>query len=400
MALKRETDVLVVGAGPVGLFAALSLAERGIAVEVIDKEWHGSAHSYALALHPGTLRMLDEVGAADELLATGHRVERVAFYEGDTRAGALEISELGAPHPFVLVVPQSALERALEKALKQRKVKVFWNHQCLAMSQDGSGVSARVARMEKYSMGYPVAHTEWMVAKEYDVRSRFLIGADGYHSSTRKNLGSRYEHKGEAEAFSVYEFQAEIDSQDEVRVVFHDGRLNVVWPLHGKRARWSFQVERDSPAPPTLDGLREMIRSRAPWFDSEIEELHWTATVVFERRLVDRFGRDHVWLAGDAAHITGPVGAQSMNVGLRESYGLAERFSAVVKGEAQTEAMRSFEDERQSEWSRLLGGADVLRTSANTPAWAAKYAGHIVPCVPASGPDLQLALRQIDLEFE
>lgn len=398
MALKHESEVLVVGAGPIGLFAALCLAERGRSVQVIDKEWHGASHSYALALHPGTLRLLQEHDVAEELLAEGHRVDRVAFYEGDRRAGVLDVAALGGPYPFVLVVPQSALEKAFENRLKQHKVKVFWNHQCLAMSQIEGGVNARVARMEKYSMGYPIAHTEWMVAREYDVQSRFLIGADGYHSSVRKNLGARYEHRGEAEAFSVYEFPSKIGFQHEVRVVFHEDRLNVIWPLNPQRGRWSFQVDKDRPAPPTIDGLAEMIRTRAPWFDTRVEELHWTATVVFERRLVDRFGRDRVWLAGDAAHITGPVGVQSMNVGIREAHDLAERFAAVLDNGAPLETLEALESERQTEWNGLLGGAGAPRVTDRAPDWVRSHAERIVPCVPCSGPDLAKVLEQIGLE--
>ena len=231
MHMKRESDALVIGAGPVGLFAALSLAERGLAVQVIDKEWRGSTHSYALALHPESLRLLDEYAVTDELLAQGHRVDHLAFYDGDDRVGALGFSTLDEPFPFVLVVPQSALERALENALKHRRVRILWNHQALHIEQDGRGVSTNVARMDKESTGYPIAHTEWVVAKEYDTRAAFVVGADGYHSFVRERLGLRFTDLGGAETFSVYEFGHSVGFEREARVVFHNGTVNVVWPL-------------------------------------------------------------------------------------------------------------------------------------------------------------------------
>jgi 2-polyprenyl-6-methoxyphenol hydroxylase-like FAD-dependent oxidoreductase len=397
MALKLETDVLVVGAGPVGLFAALSASERGLSVQVIDKEWRGATHSYALALHPATLRLLAEHDLADDLLRQGHRVERIAFYEGAERAGEIDFAALGGRHPFVLVVPQSAVEQALAERLKRAKTKVFWTHQCLAMSQLDRRVHARVARMDKYSMGYPIAHTEWMVAKEYDVQSRFLIGADGYHSAVRKNLGVRYEHRGDADAFSVYEFACETPFRNEARVVVQDGRLSVAWPLHERRCRFSFQVDRERPAPPTVEGLMELIRARAPWFTAEVGELLWTATVVFERRLVDAFGRDRVWLAGDAAHITGPVGAQSMNVGMREVHDLVARIADVLASGATPETLDVYERERQAEWALLLGGESAVRMTDGAPAWARRLGARIVPCVPASGADLERILGGIGL---
>src|SRR4051812_8294061 len=84
---QERPEVLVAGAGPVGLMAALALAEQGIQVQIVDQEKRPAARSYALALHPQSLRLLDEVGLADELLERAHRIERLAFYEGMERRG-------------------------------------------------------------------------------------------------------------------------------------------------------------------------------------------------------------------------------------------------------------------------------------------------------------------------
>src|SRR5512134_589408 len=143
MVLQGETQVLVIGAGPVGQFVALSLAQRGLKVDVLDEQWRGSVHSYALALHPLSLSLLDECGAADELIRAGERIDRVAFYRGRDRVGEVDFSRLDGPFPFVLVVPQSSLEQALEQQLRQSKVRVWWNHQALSIEQDGARVVAR-----------------------------------------------------------------------------------------------------------------------------------------------------------------------------------------------------------------------------------------------------------------
>ncbi len=398
MKLKRETDVLVVGAGPVGLFTALSLAERGLSVQIIDKEWRGSTHSYALALHPHTLRLLDEYGAANDLLQEGHRVERMAIYGERERVATLDFSALGGAFPFVLVTPQSALERALEAKLKEKKVKVFWNHQALGIEQEGEEVITRVGRMEKYSAGYPVAHTEWAIAKEFEVRSTFLVGADGCDSFTRRSVAGEFGGHGAAETFVVFEFPAHIDFLHEARMVFHNGTTNVAWPLGDERGRWGFQVDQEPSTPPKLASLRELISDRAPWFRPQIEKIHWSTTVLFEKRLVDRFGRQRIWLAGDAAHTTGPVGAQSMNVGLREAHDLAERFSAIHKGGGSLEMLESYQNERKAEWERLLGIEASLETTADAPDWIGNPA-RVLPCIPASGDDLQQLLKQIGLRL-
>jgi len=395
--VKRETDVLVIGAGPVGLFAALSLVERGLEVQIVDKDWRGATHSYALALHPQSLRMLDDYGAVDALLERGYKVERLAVYRGDERVGELDFTALGGPFPFLLVAPQSALEHSLEQRLKDRKVKVAWNHQALSVQQNGEGVAAKIGRMEKYSTGYPVAHTEWMVAREYTTKASFAIGADGYHSFVRKGLASDFEHVGSAECFSVYEFPSPIEFGSEARVVFHKDSTNVVWPLSEERGRWSFQVQEDAPAAPTLEALHELIRTRAPWFSSRVGELSWHTNALFERRLARDFGSEHIWLAGDAAHITGPVGGQSMNVGLLEAHDLAERFSAIHKGAARTETLAGYAEQRRAEWSQLLGLAGGPQATGAAPEWARELAPRLLPCIPASGEDLRKLLEQIGL---
>jgi 2-polyprenyl-6-methoxyphenol hydroxylase-like FAD-dependent oxidoreductase len=252
--------------------------------------------------------------------------------------------------------------------------------------------------MEKYSMGYPVARTEWMVTKETDVRSDFLVGADGYHSFVRKTAESRFEHLGDAQAFAVFEIPCPVDFRDEARVLFHEGTTNVVWPLGENRARWSFEVDREAPPEPNLETLHEMLRTRAPWFEHEVEELYWSTTALFERRLVDRFGQGRIWLAGDAAHITGPVGAQSMNVGLREAHDLAGRLSDLLEKGGSPESLKEFDKERQSEWRKLLGVSPGMQPPADAPGWAREHAARILPCIPASGGDMDTLLEQIGLK--
>jgi len=395
--VKRETDVLVIGGGPVGLFAALSLVERGLDVQILDKDWRGAAHSYALALHPRSLRLLDEYGLAEPLLEAGHKVERVGFYKGAERVGELDVTTLAGRFPFVLVVPQNVLEHTIEERLQQRKVKVAWNHQAMSLEQDGQGVVAKIGRMEKYSTGYPIAHTEWLMAKEYETRASYLIGADGYHSFVRKSLGADYEHVGPAEHFSVFECHLPIDFADEVRVILDDSGTNVVWPLDERRGRFSFQTDAKLPAEPTIEAVQELIRTRAPWFAPALEEIGWHTNVLFERRLAQSFGSLRIWLAGDAAHATGPVGGQSMNVGLREAYDLAECCSSALNRGASPDVFREYAKQRRDEWSRLLGLSGTLQATGTAQEWARSMASRILPCVPASGDELEQLLGQIGL---
>jgi len=396
MGIKRRTEVLIVGAGPVGLFAALSLAERGVEVQIIDKEWRGSLNSYAVALHPQTLRLLDECGVLGELMSKGHRIDKLAFYDGQTRMAELDYSKSAGPFNSMLVVPQCALEQALEAKLKQKKIKVFWNYRAQVFEEGESDVTVTVAQMEKASAGYPIARSEWMILREHEVCADFVMGADGYHSRVRDVLGFDFKPQGKSESFAVFEFPGQIDFPHEGRVVFHDDTTNVVWPISEDRGRWNFQVDAEAPVDLSLEHMGELIRARAPWFRPEVDRLIWTAVARFDRMRATEFGRKRIWLAGDAAHITGPVGAQSMNVGIREAHDLAERFSALIKTGGSIDSLGQYAVERQEEWAQLQDMAGVTALP-DAPPWASEFVARILPCIPASGADLEQLLEQIGM---
>lgn len=416
MARKHETEVLVVGAGPVGMFSALTLAERGVKVEIIDEEWRPAARSYALALHPSTLELLDEEGLAGELLHDGHRLNRVAFYEGSDRRAELSFAELPGAYPFLLVLPQKSLEVALERRLESHGVKVRWNHRLAGVSTDGGRPVATVEHLAKESAGYSVATTVWVVDQEIATTAHAIIGADGHRSSVRRALGVDFEALGEPELYAVFELTSDGADLDEVRVVFDQGTTNVLWPLGGGRYRWSFQVkvatvglERPEKsrlsvqvgkhAYPYLskEDLQTLIRLRAPWFEPTVDDVPWSVAVQFERRLAASFGRDGVWLAGDAAHLALPAGVHSMNLGLAEGHDLAGRITRMLKKGGTPDLLEGYGRERRSEWQRLLAGKVEAGPAASE--WVREHRGHVFPCVPASGQDLSRLLDQLGLRL-
>ena len=118
-----DPEVLVVGAGPVGLVAALFLQQHGVRVEIVDMHQRTTQHSYALAIHPRTLRVLDEAGLSEGLIGAGRKLTKVAYYEGRERRAEIDYSALASKHPYLLVLRQSLLERAAEEALRQTEAQ-------------------------------------------------------------------------------------------------------------------------------------------------------------------------------------------------------------------------------------------------------------------------------------
>lgn len=396
---KHECEVLVAGAGPVGLFTALRLAERGIKVRIVDQERRTASHSYALVLHPGTLEILAESGLGDNLVEAGHRLDTMSLYEGEGRRAEIRFGELGGRFPHALVLPQSALETALESALQRKGVEVLWNHRLVGLEVESDAVVAEIAKLDRTASGYPYARMEWVVSKTFRSRSSFLVGADGYSSFVRKRAGLDYRDHGGALSFSVYEFECDTDVGHDARLVLNPGDTDVLWPIGGGRYRFSFQVDNVSLHRGEPGQLEEFIRERAPWFTWKPGEVRWNTSVLFERRLVDRFGKGRIWLAGDSAHITGPVGGQSMNVGLREGRDVADRMAALVRDGASLATLEDYGAERVAEWHRLLGLDGTLRATDDADAWVAERAARILPCVPASGESLDRLLAQLGLTF-
>jgi 2-polyprenyl-6-methoxyphenol hydroxylase-like FAD-dependent oxidoreductase len=393
VALKKETDVLVVGAGPVGQLAALHLARRGVDVAILDKHHRTGAHSYALALHSDTLRLLHELGVLDEVAVGAHRIDRVGFYDGATRRCTVEISKLGGDFPYVLVTPQSSLESALESRLVEHGVKVLWNHRLEELLE--STLTLEIAKLDRVACGYPIAQMEWVVAKTFHTRASYVVGADGYHSVIRERLGIPLQNLGDPAVYSVFEFDSPTEPDSEVRVVLDDESTSVLWPMADGRCRFSFGIRDVEEHEPSRDFLNARIRERAPWFPKVEGPIHWTSAVIFAKRLAGSFGRGRVWLAGDSAHLTSPVGVQSMNAGLGEARDLADRIADTLGGNG-SGSLEEYDRGHRERW-RFLLGIDVGPEAGGADAWVRERASRILSSVPATGDDLRRLLAQIGL---
>jgi 2-polyprenyl-6-methoxyphenol hydroxylase-like FAD-dependent oxidoreductase len=414
-----QTDVLVVGAGPTGLLTALQLVEQGVGVEVIEEEWRPAGHSYALALHPSSLEALDQLGLAEEAVAQGRRLEALTVLEGQEVRGTLPVADAGSRFPFILALPQNVLERLLGQRLADKGVRVHWSHRLAALEPAGDGVRATVQRLEKESTGYAVAHTEWTVEKEVEFRAGFVVGADGHRSLVRRALDVPFEETGPSQVFAVVECSGGPGTPDEIRLVLGKDTVSALWPLPDHRARWSLELDASEVSSeerfksrlttmlgerffPHLDKERTLalLNERAPWFEADKWELGWSIEVRFDRRLAPSFGRDRVWLVGDAAHLTGPAGMQSMNAGLAEASDLATRVAGIQGGKGGIELLEAYGRDHHAEWAFLLGKAGGLRAGADTPGWASTHAARLLPCLPATGEALRALSDRLGLQVD
>jgi len=397
MVRHPNPEVLVVGAGPVGLVAALFLDQGGVRVQIIDMHQRTAQFSYALAIHPRTLRILDQAGLSGALTAAGRKLTKVAYFDGREKRAEIDYSRLTSAHPYLLVVRQSLLERTVEDELRRRDHKVLWGHRLQALVDDGASVQADIAELDQVATGYPIARSEWVVQRTETIQPSFVIGADGYDSAVRRMAGIEMTEHHAGQIFSIYEIEATGELPGEVRVILDRDVTSVYWPLETGRCRWGFQIHDASVHEASMERLQQLITARAPWYTSRPTQIYWSTLATFASRLTQSFGKGGVWLAGDAAHQAAPVGVQSMNSGLVEARELASRMSQIQRAGVPRSLLQQFATRLHEEWEWLLKPERAVRARPGAEPWVRQNAARILACMPASGDDLEPLLEQIGL---
>ena len=408
MANNEHAEALVVGAGPVGMTTALLLAEQGVKAMVIDAAGGTAAHSYACALHSRSLELLDRLGLYKEVFHWGLCIHRIAFYDGARREAEINLSEVDAKYPFIVVLPQNALEWLLVRTLNRRaKIEVHWRHRLSNLQVFENAVVATVDELRTRT-GRRVA-----IQNTTDEQYPFLVGADGHNSTVRRCLGIDYEEAGGAETYATFEFTTDVDVKPETCVVLDETTANVFWPINKRRCRWTFQMASPGPDvglpdvfpekergaartkewPQAEQQLKQLVRDRAPWFAPKVKKLNWAKEVRFERRLAQEFSTRRCWLIGDAAHQTSPIGVQSLNVGLWEADELAPVLKSRFCGESSIMESARWNETWRQEWLQLLGLRNLV--SVNPSEWVQRRLLRIPPCLPAAGQKLVDMLGQI-----
>jgi len=414
---KKSVDIAVLGAGPSGLTAAHILADRSMDFTLLDRAARTHNHSYALALHPDTLELLDALGIIKPVLKNALRLRRsTIFDQANHQRAVIDYSELAVKYPFLAVIGQNELEAILVETLAKKGHKPMWHHRVRCIEPSDDAVRFTVDRLTEGCTGYAVAHMEETIDKIFEYQADYMIAADGYDSMARKAAGIAFPEIASSLDYAVFEFETNARLLTEMRMMVDGDRTHIYWPLGDGRCRFSFQMPQgfahknsfnkdhgmfDNIAQDSSElsntHLDHLLHQHAPWFVGSSKDVKWRVMVHFEKHLADSFGSGRVWLAGDAAHMAPPAGILSMNVGMLEAADLAEKLSAETSHEGRQFRLDAYNLDRITEWRSLLDIDQRIVGHDSDSEWLLQHRANIIGNLPASGRAYREILQQLKL---
>lgn len=337
--MTNDIDVLVAGAGPVGLFMACELVRHGASVRLIDSADGPTTLSKALAVHARTMEIFQDIGIADQAIANGVILHGAGMYSNGKPIVSLVMDELDSPFPYILSLEQSKTEQILIDHLASLGGRVERATTMTAFDQDDTGVTVTIEHD---------GETE-------TVRAACLVGCDGAHSTTRHTLGLEFHGDAFPQTFMLADVKLDWDRpDDELTMSLTDHGILFVAPLAGGRAR-IIADEADENTDVTLDMVQAVIDERAP-VSGTVSDPAWMTTFRISERQVDQYRVGRVFLAGDAAHIHSPAGGQGMNTGIQDAYNLAWKLGLAIQGRATDALIESYNGERHPVGAAVLRG--------------------------------------------
>ncbi|HIL23049.1 MAG TPA: oxidoreductase [Alcanivorax sp.] len=336
--------MLIVGAGPTGLALGIGLRRHGINCCIIDRLEAPSPYSRALGLHARSLELFEALDVLAPIRKASRRLKAVSVYGDKGFLFELDLTSLKAPYPWVLSCPQSEVEAVLIDRYRMLGGELIRSAELLDFRQDGSGVQARIRQ------GVEVQ----------TLNAELLVGADGVGSTVREQLGIGFKGVDYSEHFLLADvpWDAAPWSNDRSHGFLQEEGLLLALPLpQGWRL---IMARREAPTLPlSLDVFKTRLASilgETP----ELGEPRWVSQFSVQRRLAQHFRRNRVFLAGDAAHVQSPLGAQGMNTGLADAFNLSWKLAFYLKGFGQGALLDSYEQERRPVAEKMLYGVDML----------------------------------------
>src|SRR5688572_3455933 len=247
---RHSPSVVIAGAGPTGLFGALCLSDQGVDIEILSPAERDpalrrrSSNAAVVLLHPGSLALLHDHGAAAAVIERGRRVPAIRVYRGRECAGEVSFEKLsrgsGLPFDFAVCVARADLEECLREALRARRVEVHDQRRLVRFEQGSARVRVTIDHLASDSAGYAVAHSELVVDKSEELEPEFVLAADGPHSVVRQQLALTLAELRPSERYVAVEGHPASPSADAAALGFDAGASSAMWPLADGRLHGIF----------------------------------------------------------------------------------------------------------------------------------------------------------------
>lgn len=391
--------VLIVGAGPTGLTLAHELLRRGVKPRLIEKTLSTSPNSKALGVMARTLEQLAPAGITTDMLAQGIRVPTFSIWSSGRQLACLDFAHgMDSAYPYILMLPQHTTEAILTDHIIIQGGRVERGIELIRLTQRAESVEA------------VLRHTDGTEERTW---SDFLVGCDGAHSTVRRLLDVPFVGSTVAQGFVSGNLRMHGRlPQDQALVYLNRGRFIAYFPLPDGQHRFlGASPPGDSPlGEVTSEEIQGLIEACGP-VGAHVSDPSLLARYHVHQRKVARYVHQRVLLAGDAAHVHSPLGAQGMNTGIQDAINLAWKLALVAQGYAPALLLESYQIERSQVGTQLLR-EDALLTrlaSLHHPLLSSTR-DRVAPCllrnlqvhqlVTATAAGLRISYRRGPLVYE